>query len=108
MLDTTNPYPDLSDEDFRLVAGIAHREAGLLIRPHKRAMVRGRLARRARELGLPSIGAYCHRLKGAEAGGELPGLINALTTNHTQFWREAHHFEHLETLALPAFTQGAP
>jgi chemotaxis protein methyltransferase CheR len=100
---------DLSEQDFRLVSDIIRREAGIVVREHKQAMVRGRLARRARELGLPSLRSYCDRLKGADLAGELPGLLNALTTNHTAFFREAHHFAHLADVALPALIgQGRP
>jgi len=93
---------DLSEDDFRMVADLIRREAGIVIRDHKLAMVRGRLVRRARELGLPSLRAYCARLRSPGFDGELPNLLNALTTNHTSFYREAHHFAHLEEVALPA------
>jgi chemotaxis protein methyltransferase CheR len=93
---------DLPEQDFRLVAEIIRRESGIVVREHKQAMVRGRLVRRARELGLPSLRAYCDRLKGPELARELPGLLNALTTNHTAFFREEHHFAHLAATALPA------
>lgn len=92
---------ELRPEDFRMVADLVHREAGIVVRDHKHAMVRGRLARRARELGIRSISEYCARLRGEELARELPGLVNALTTNHTAFFREAHHFRHLEEVALP-------
>jgi chemotaxis protein methyltransferase CheR len=92
---------ELAEEDFRMVAELVRREAGIVVRDHKQAMVRGRLVRRARELGLPSLKSYCDRLKGPGLEEELPGLLNALTTNHTAFYREEHHFAHLETVALP-------
>ncbi len=99
---------ELSEGDFRLVADLIRREAGIVVRDHKQAMVRGRLVRRARELGLPSLHAYCERLKGPALAEELPGLLNALTTNHTSFYREEHHFEHLEEVALPAILGSPP
>ncbi len=99
---------ELSEADFRLVVDLIRREAGIVVREHKQAMVRGRLVRRARELGLPSISAYCDRLKGPELEEELPGLLNALTTNHTAFYREEHHFKHLEEVALPALIGSPP
>jgi chemotaxis protein methyltransferase CheR len=92
---------DLSESDFRFVADVIRREAGIVVREHKQAMVRGRLVRRARELGLASVTDYCQRIRGPELANELPGLLNALTTNHTAFYREEHHFAHLEREALP-------
>ncbi len=97
---------ELPEQDFRMVVDIIRREAGIVVREHKQAMVRGRLVRRARELGLPSLRAYCERLKGPSLDGELPGLLNALTTNHTAFYREEHHFAHLAGTALPALMGG--
>jgi len=93
---------DFSEEDFRMVADLVRREAGIVVLDHKLAMVRGRLVRRARELGLASLHDYCTKLRAPGRDNELPGLLNALTTNHTAFYREAHHFEHLEHEALPA------
>lgn len=99
--DDMRGVPDLREEDFRLIAALVHREAGILIRDYKQAMVRGRLSRRVRELGLKSITDYCERLRGPDFEQEITGLLNVLTTNHTAFYREAHHFEHLELTALP-------
>ncbi|MGL5116724.1 MAG: chemotaxis protein, partial [Beijerinckiaceae bacterium] len=50
---------ELADADFRMIAEIAHRSAGIVVREHKKAMVRGRLMRRVRELGLASVADYC-------------------------------------------------
>jgi len=98
---------DFSEDDFRMIAQLVRREAGIVLRDHKLAMVRGRLVRRARELGLPSLHAYCAKLRDTGRDGELPSLLNALTTNHTAFYREAHHFAHLEDVALPALLADA-
>jgi chemotaxis protein methyltransferase CheR len=99
---------ELTAADFQLVIEIAHREAGLVVHPHKEAMIRGRLTRRVRELGLSSIASYCALLRSPRLGDELPGFLNALTTNHTAFYREAHHFAHLEQVALPTLIPDGP
>jgi chemotaxis protein methyltransferase CheR len=104
---SADPEGELNEADFRMVADIIHREAGIVVREHKQAMVRGRLARRVRDLGLASIGDYCNRLKGSDLAIELPELLNALTTNHTAFYREEHHFTHLEQVAIPALNKGS-
>ena len=99
---------ELTKDDFRLVANVVYREAGIVVREHKEAMVRGRLMRRCRELGLASISEYCALLRTPALERELPGLLNALTTNHTAFYREAHHFEHLAATALPSLMPDGP
>lgn len=91
----------LSPRDFELIASIAKERAGIVIRAHKAAMIRGRLMRRLRSLHLRTVADYCELLRGPEAERELPQLLNVLTTNHTAFFRERHHFDHLRSDALP-------
>jgi chemotaxis protein methyltransferase CheR len=91
----------LSPRDFELIAGIAREQAGIVIRAHKSAMIRGRLMRRLRALQLRSVSEYCELLRGPDAAQELPQLLNVLTTNHTAFFRERHHLDHLRSDALP-------
>jgi chemotaxis protein methyltransferase CheR len=91
----------LSQRDFELIASIAKEQAGIVIRAHKMAMIRGRLLRRLRALHLRSVTEYCELLRGPDADRELPQLHNVLTTNHTAFFRERHHFDHMRSHALP-------
>ena len=95
----------LSRDDMALVAKLVYEHAGIVIREHKEAMARGRLARRVKVLGLGSIAEYCAYLRTPAAADEIPELINAVTTNHTAFFRERHHFDHLRKDVLPRLVQ---
>jgi len=95
----------LSRDDMALVAKLVYEHAGIVIREHKEAMARGRLARRVKVLGLSSIAEYCAYLRTPAASDEIPELINAVTTNHTAFFRERHHFDHLRKDVLPRLIQ---
>lgn len=95
----------LSRDDMALVAKLVYEHAGIVIREHKEAMARGRLARRVKVLGLGSIAEYCAYLRTSSAVDEIPELINAVTTNHTAFFRERHHFDHLRKDVLPRLIQ---
>jgi len=95
----------LSRDDMALVAKLVYEHAGIVIREHKEAMARGRLARRVKVLGLGSIAEYCAYLRTPAASDEIPELINAVTTNHTAFFRERHHFDHLRKDVLPRLIQ---
>lgn len=95
----------LSRDDMALVAKLVYEHAGIVIREHKEAMARGRLARRVKVLGLGSIAEYCAYLRTPNAVDEIPELINAVTTNHTAFFRERHHFDHLRKDVLPRLIQ---
>src|SRR5690349_11326315 len=55
-------------------------------------MVYSRLARRLRATGIHSFGKYLDDLEGGRLGEEWESFTNALTTNLTSFFREAHHF----------------
>lgn len=92
----------ISPADFRQIAAMAYARAGLKVRDEKLVLVSGRLARRANKLGLPDLSAYCELLKGPDGEAEVPFFINALTTNHTAFFREAQHFDHLRQVVLPS------
>jgi chemotaxis protein methyltransferase CheR len=99
-IDTTTDM-SLGKEDLRFIAKILHETTGIVIREHKQAMARGRLARRVKALGLGSIQEYCAHLRSTRGRDELPELINALTTNHTAFFRERHHFDYMAETMLP-------
>ncbi|MGQ9366749.1 CheR family methyltransferase [Azospirillum sp. ST 5-10] len=86
---------------FDFVARLIHRLAGIHLAPHKAEMVYSRLARRLRDLRLRDFDAYCELLESDAGDREIGFLVNALTTNLTTFFREAHHFEHLGATVLP-------
>ncbi len=95
-----NYGPQIGDAEFDFIRHVIAENAGIVLGPNKRQLVQGRLARRLRELHLPSYEAYCNHVR--ESGPEeLVGLINALTTNVTSFFRENHHFEALASYMLP-------
>lgn len=90
----------LEDDEFQFIRFVVEKNAGIVLGDSKRQLVQSRLARRLRELGLGSFAEYCELVK---AGGpeELSGLINAITTNVTSFFRESHHFDALNAVMLP-------
>ena len=83
----------LSHAAFREIARIFHEASGIRLKDAKRSMVISRLGHRARALGLPSLDAYVALVKEHPARHEeRVELVNALTTNKTEFFREPHHF----------------
>jgi chemotaxis protein methyltransferase CheR len=92
--------PTLGEAEFEFIRHVISENAGIVLGPNKQQLVQGRLAKRLRELNLPSYEAYCDHVR--ESGPEeLVGLINALTTNVTAFFRENHHFEALASYMIP-------
>jgi chemotaxis protein methyltransferase CheR len=103
----TGNYPTIRDAEFDFIRHVVGENAGIVLGPNKRQLVQGRVARRMRELGLLSYEAYCEHVRDS-GPEELVGLINALTTNVTSFFRENHHFDALASYMLPeAFKRNA-
>ncbi|WP_291843536.1 protein-glutamate O-methyltransferase CheR [Maricaulis sp.] len=90
----------MRDSDFRTIADAIYTHAGIVIGDHKRELVYSRMARRLRQLGLANFETYLGRFDGPHGAEERDHLINALTTNHTHFFRESHHFEHVRDIAV--------
>jgi chemotaxis protein methyltransferase CheR len=99
----------LSDRDFAAIAGYIERETGIRLPSHKRGMVQVRVAKRAREIGVDDFAAYVRFAFGGAAGAsERAHLIDAITTNKTDFFREAQHFDYLAQTALPELLDADP
>ncbi|WP_372395440.1 CheR family methyltransferase [Azospirillum sp. HJ39] len=115
MSDTEDPSPapartlgqdGLTPSDFERLAAIIERHCGIRMPASKRTMVEGRLRRRVRALGLPDLHAYCrHVLDEGALEAELGDLIDAVTTNKTDFFREIDHFRYLVGTAIPTLTR---
>ncbi|KTT14646.1 CheR family methyltransferase [Pseudacidovorax intermedius] len=79
-------------DDFERVRRLIYRQAGIALADHKEAMAYSRLSRRLRALGMTRFQAYLDRLETEPGWDEWEHFVNALTTNLTAFFREAHHF----------------
>jgi chemotaxis protein methyltransferase CheR len=95
----------LQDSDFRQIVKLVMDTAGIVLSEKKRAFILGRLGRRLRVLGLSDFTQYCRLLESPDGDAERHNLINAITTNHTSFFRESHHFDYLAKTILPALDE---
>jgi chemotaxis protein methyltransferase CheR len=98
---------EFSDADFRALAKIAYEHAGITLPEAKNNLVYGRLSRRLRALGLPTFEEY-RRYLTEHADKEMELFINALSTNLTKFFREAHHFDHFVSDVVAPFAAAHP
>lgn len=103
-LSAAGPADRISPRNFERLARFVEGHAGIKLPASKRTLVEGRLLRCLRDSGHASIDAYCeHILSGSAQDSEVVALINALTTNKTDFFRESSHFDHLSSTILPQF-----
>lgn len=91
----------MTDGQFDYLRMLAKTHAGIVLPDYKRNMVYRRVSKRLAALGLKNFESYCDMISGPSGQGEIEFFVNALTTNKTEFFRENHHFEHLESVALP-------
>lgn len=99
----TSDLDTLSPRDFDRLAGLISGKTGIKLPATKRTMVEGRLRKRLRVVGAADFAHYCRFL--FDEGGletELPFVIDAVTTNKTDFFREPEHYELLKQKLVPA------
>lgn len=96
----------LSNTDFDLICSKVYDYCGISISAAKRQMVEGRLRKRVRALQLRSFSDYCSGvLRNGTFQDEFIHLVDAITTNKTEFFREPAHFSYLRERLLPAVHQ---
>ena len=88
-----------SDADFRTISRLLHEQAGIVLPQGKATLVYSRIAPLVRQSSCGTFTEYLKLIGGNAA--ETKRVIDALTTNHTFFYREAHHFQHLAAEARP-------
>ncbi len=92
----------LSSADFERLRALIYAESGINLSSDKQTMLEIRLRRRLKSLHISSLTDYCDRLFGHQGlENELVELIDVVTTNKTDFFREAGHFDYLVAKALP-------
>ncbi len=93
----------ISDKDFSRFASLIYEQCGIKMPPHKRSMLEARLRKRLRVLGLDSYEAYREYLFSQDGMvEELINMIDVVTTNKTDFFREPRHFDFMVQQSLPS------
>jgi chemotaxis protein methyltransferase CheR len=91
-----------SNADFARLRGLIYAQAGITLSPDKKTMLELRIKRRLRSLELDTYSQYCEYLFGHQGQkDEFVHLIDVVTTNKTDFFREPAHFDFLTEKALP-------
>ena len=97
------PPAVLKDREFKRFSGLIYDQAGIKLPPAKKTMLEGRLQKRLKHLGLSNFESYADYVFSPEGQeNELVHLIDVVTTNKTDFFREPDHYEHLTRTILPA------
>jgi len=98
----------LSERDFKKLSDFIEGELGIKMPEAKKIMLESRLQKRLKALNLDSFRTYCEYLFSEEGQrNELFNMINIVTTNKTDFFREPNHFDFLFSYALPALEKSS-
>ncbi|EFI33739.1 MCP methyltransferase, CheR-type [Desulfonatronospira thiodismutans ASO3-1] len=102
------PRP-MTVQEFKKLGHFIQTEFGIKMPPSKKTMLESRLSKRLRSLNMTNFEEYrdyLFSLKGLEL--EMPHLVDAVTTNKTDFFREEHHFDILYKELLPEWMERYP
>ena len=97
---TEQEHP-LNNDVFKRFRALVYRECGINLTDHKRAMFSSRLQKRLSHLGLTSFQDYYDLVVGGHSDAELTTMLDCISTNQTEFFREPHHFTFLRERVVP-------
>jgi len=95
------------DNDLNAIAKLASERSGIVLSSEKAPMIKARIGRRVKALGLKDYREYLGVLDQGKNADEVQELISVLTTNVTSLFRENHHFEYIEQNCLPTLSHRA-
>jgi chemotaxis protein methyltransferase CheR len=92
--------PGMEEPEFNYLKTVIYEKTGISLAPHKKIMLQSRLNTRLRQNQIINFQDYVGKLKSDVNffKTEILEIINRVTTNKTDFFRENHHFEYLLNL----------
>lgn len=95
---------ELSQEDFAKLSSFIYRESGIKMPPVKRIMLQSRLQKRLKELRMTTFKEYCNYVFSKDGlNNEIIHMLDVVSTNKTDFFREPVHFDFLSSTILPTY-----
>ncbi len=94
-------YGELTDKDFQEIGNFIYEKYGINLYPRKKILLKSRLQKRLKHLGISNYSDYRDYL--FKTKEEVIQMIDNISTNKTDFFREAVHFEYLEGILKKGF-----
>lgn len=94
--------------EYEFIRQLVYDLSRINLGPDKSELVSSRLRKRARALQLDSLESYIDLLRSPAGQDEMTGLMDAISTNVTDFFREPDHFDFLRSTVLPDWESSAP
>ncbi|MBA7581125.1 Chemotaxis protein methyltransferase [subsurface metagenome] len=86
---------NLTDAQYLKLSHIIYDSAGIHLGDNKKELVHARLSKIMRKRNIKGFRDYLNVLRNDKTGDELVGLLDAISTNVTHFFREEKHFDFL-------------
>ncbi|MDY0279684.1 MAG: CheR family methyltransferase [Salinivirgaceae bacterium] len=91
----------LSDKEFNLLSNYIYSEYGIKMPPAKKVMLQSRLQKRLRHLNIPTFKEYSDYVFSTKGSEEAIHMMDVVSTNKTDFFREPVHFDFMREVILP-------
>ncbi len=103
---TVNTFSkELNDLEFNKLSSFIYSNYGIKMPYAKKSMLQARLQSRLRETGMESFKEYCDYVFSSSDDLEIVHMIDVVSTNKTDFFREATHFDFMNSVILPEFSE---
>jgi chemotaxis protein methyltransferase CheR len=93
----------LTDQDFSRFKTYIYQHCGINLTEPKRSLLEGRLQKRLLSLRMESFSDYYKHVTGPLGKDELILMIDSVSTNKTDFFRESAHFSFLSDVVVPTY-----
>ena len=106
MMDDLNNYKyilnqKLTNKQFKLLSKFIQENYGIKMPQQKQIMLQSRLQKRLKALNIRTFDEYLEYVFNPSSGDEIINMIDVVSTNKTEFYRENEHFEILRNEILP-------
>ncbi len=92
---------ELDQQQFGKISRKLYDLCGIKLHSGKEELVKARLNRRLQALGIRSFAEYTKYVEQDDSGKELAVMVDLLTTNKTNFFREQQHFDFMRKFVVP-------
>jgi chemotaxis protein methyltransferase CheR len=93
----------LNKKEFEVFRELIYEESGINLTEQKKILLEGRLQKRLQSLNLSSFEEYFNLISSKQGETEKVLMLDAVSTNKIDFYREPHHFEFLSHTIVPQF-----
>lgn len=102
-----NYVQSITDQEADALIEVIYEKSGIVLSVARKSLVLARLGRRLKHLGIETFTEYIDIIKSNANQEELACMIDEITTNKTEFFRENHHFQYLSQKLLPQWSQNS-